>query len=79
MTYELCLRGKGIFDDREDIDGILEALKEHTEYFEALKAKGVTLRQPTDQDYVFLLTDDPEVAEEFDFEEVKDEGDADFE
>src|SRR5215469_4036506 len=79
MMYESTWRNKWLTADASTIEDMINALQGATDYLRAMKARGVTLDPDSGvgDDYALLVTDDPAVADEFDFEEPVEDDDAD--
>ena len=71
MAYELLWRNKWLTAGAKSIDDMIGYLLEAADKLRTMQAKGVKLDDDGGQvdDYARLVTDDPAVAEEFQFEE----------
>ena len=84
-TYSTIWRGKGLADDAETIDEVIAALEAAIADLRAMRDAGIQLAGPIQDDYAYLVTTDPDVAEAYglqedeDFEDDEDLGDEDFE
>lgn len=75
-----CLhRNKFIEPDEMTLPALIKALEEEAAELRKMQEKGVTLAEESSDDYYWLETNDPEVAAEFDMEEVTDDEDDDME
>ena len=75
-TYSTIWRAKGLTDDAETIDDMIAALEAAIVTLRALRDAGARLASAVEDDYAFLITTDPGVAEQFGFEEdVEDDTD----
>ena len=63
--YEMSFRGKGIFDGAKNIQGMMSRLRSRITDLEKMRLAGVKLKEPVDDDYATLVTDDPKVAKKF--------------
>jgi hypothetical protein len=75
-TYSTIWRGKGLTDDAETIDDMIAALEATIATLRAMRDAGVRLAGCVEDDYAYLITTDPAVAERYGFEEdVEDDTD----
>ena len=63
--YSTIIRAKGLFDGCETASEMIKALKGQIEYLEDLRAHGVELSGPVEDDYGFLETDNQKHAKIF--------------
>ena len=80
-VYEQLERTKWVAEGMENLDDIAGALEAMAKYFRDHSATGkVSVPQPVDNGYIFMETEDADVANEFGFtlQEWDDEG-ADYE
>jgi|GEM_PF-2907820 hypothetical protein len=70
-------RSKWLTDDAETLSEMTEKLLGAAKELDEMRLAGIELEGPVQDDYGFLVTDDPEVAERFGFleEELEDEDD----
>ncbi len=70
MSYELIWRNKFLTADAKTIDEMIQALHAAADDLRTLQAKGVTLSEESDMagDFAYLITDDPTIASEYDFD-----------
>jgi phosphate uptake regulator len=76
-TYSTIWRCKGLADDAATLDDMIAALREAIAELTMMRDAGITLSQPMADDYAFLVTTDPEVAERFGMELDEDEDEDD--
>jgi hypothetical protein len=78
MSYELIWRNKYLTANATSLDEMIQALQDAAEQLTTLRAKGVTLSAESDMagDFAYLVTDDPAIANEYDFDLVDVEEDA---
>jgi hypothetical protein len=73
VQYEYTWRNKWLTAEAKTIDDMIASLRAAADELEAMKKRGVTLEgSGTADDYAMLVTDDPDVAREFGFEEPPD-------
>lgn len=79
--YEMIWRNKWLTAEAKTIDDMIAMLRGAADQLKAMKDAGVTLETGNMQDdYAFLNTDDPKVAETFGFTEAEtDEEESDVE
>lgn len=67
-------RSKWLTDDAETLSEMTEKLLGAAKELDEMRLAGIELEGPVQDDYGFLVTDDPEVAERFGFleEELED-------
>jgi hypothetical protein len=70
-TYDYSWCSKWLVDGAETIDAMIECLQAEINELREMKEAGVELDGPVDDGHARLITDDPEVAEKFGFDEVK--------
>jgi len=80
-TFELIYRAKWMFDECTSINEMVERLDERKKHLLAMQEDGIVLRGESHDDYPFLETKDPKVAEkwgfcknEYEYGEEEDEG-----
>ena len=74
MEYGSVWCSKGLTANARTIEDMIDALEGTADELRAMKARGVTLYPGSVRDgHALLVTDDPAVAAEFDFEEIEDE------
>jgi hypothetical protein len=85
MRYDVIMRGKWIWDGHQDADGeaaappaatvaeMIECLEGRIADLRELQDAGVVLASPVQDDYAFLVTENPAVAERFGFAPVDEE------
>src|SRR5438105_4276226 len=75
QTYEYTWRNKWLTAEAKTIDDMIDGLQAAADELRAMKVKGVTLLDTpgTQDDYAFLVTNDPAVAKEFGFEPPDDD------
>jgi hypothetical protein len=79
-TYSTIWRAKGLTDDAETLDDMIAALEAAIAELRTLRDAGVRLASSVEDDYAYLMTTDPGVAERYGFEEdVEDDTDFDVE
>lgn len=71
--FERCWRGKWMGDGAKTIDELIAAVEREASDLRAMRNLGVRLRDTVDDDYGFLVTDDPAVAQRLGFTAVEDE------
>jgi hypothetical protein len=71
--YEAVWRAKGTVDGATTVGEMVKKLVEAGQYLLDLEAAGVTVDHEVDDDYAYLVTDDPAVAEQFGFPLREDE------
>jgi len=69
--FEYIWRNKWLTAQAQTIDDMIDGLQAAADELRAMKAEGVCLRdtQCVSDDFAFLVTTDPKVAEKFGFEE----------
>jgi hypothetical protein len=72
MSYELIWRNKYLAANATSLDEMIQALQNAVEELTILRVKGVTLSAESDMagDFAYLVTDDPAIANEYDFDLV---------
>jgi hypothetical protein len=68
-TFSTIWRAKGLTDDADTIDGMIAALEGAIAELRALRDAGMHLAGAVEDDYAFLITTDPGVAEQYGLEE----------
>jgi hypothetical protein len=71
--YETIWRAKWTVDGATTVGKMVTKLVEAGQYLLELEAAGVTVDHEVEDDYAYLLTDDPVVAERFGFTLCEDE------
>jgi hypothetical protein len=71
-SYEFSWRCKWLADEAESIPQMVQKLRQAADELEEMHGAGVVLDNPVRDDYAFLSTEDPAVAERFGFYEVED-------
>ncbi len=67
MSYEGVWRAKGIAEEAATMDELIQRLEEEAEQLREMKAAGVKLSRPVEDDYAFLTTEDAKVAKRYGF------------
>lgn len=70
-------RNKWLTAEAKTIDDMIDGLREASEHLQKMKEDGVVLDPDggTSDDYAMLTTNDPEIAEKYDMEEIENEED----
>lgn len=64
-TYTGHMQGKFIYDGSKTLDDMMNSLLEDLQMLKEMKEAGVQLVSEVDNDFAFLMTDDPAVAKRF--------------
>ena len=77
--FEEVWRGKWLGDGAFDLEQLSRKLRAEADRLDKMRFAGVRLRERIDDDWGFLVTDNPAVAERFGMSEVGDGADGDGE
>jgi hypothetical protein len=61
-VYETIVRAKGMFDDCKTLTEMMQRCDAGKETLQKYIAAGVSLQQPVDDDYAFLVTQDAKIG-----------------
>ena len=63
--YELVLRAKFLMEDQGSLTDIAASIRDFAEYLTELSNAGFVLSEPVKNDYAFVYSDDPKLAQRF--------------